>query len=162
MLTGMVQNAFPSVQRGEPLDLVARQIARNRNGAEAEKRYRDDRDDEFAKRTEIQGGRVTTGNELLNAKIAALEGNALGPQEVAERRARRRLPPVLAVIGLGARSVACARSLPQRDAAEHDRPRPGPVGACLDSELADHIRQQIAAKKLWARLRGFGSRRVRR
>ncbi len=39
--------------------------------------------------------------------------------------------------------------------------RPGPVGACSDSELADHIRQQIAAsrlhgegyRKLWARLR---------
>src|SRR5262245_4436522 len=39
--------------------------------------------------------------------------------------------------------------------------RPGPVGACSDAELADHIRQQIAAsrlhgegyRKLWARLR---------
>ena len=52
--------------------------------------------------------------------------------------------------------------------------RPGPVGACLDSELADHIRQQIAAsrlygegyRKLWARLRFAGvrasPRRVRR
>jgi putative transposase len=26
--------------------------------------------------------------------------------------------------------------------------RPGPVGACSDSELADHIRQQIAASRL--------------
>jgi len=25
--------------------------------------------------------------------------------------------------------------------------RPGPVGACSDSELADHIRQQIAASR---------------
>ena len=52
--------------------------------------------------------------------------------------------------------------------------RPGPVGACSDAELADHIRQQIAAsrlhgegyRKLWARLRFAGvrasSRRVRR
>ena len=52
--------------------------------------------------------------------------------------------------------------------------RPGPVGACSDSELADHIRQQIAAsrlhgegyRKLWARLRFSGvrasPRRVRR
>jgi len=51
---------------------------------------------------------------------------------------------------------------------------PGPVGACSDSELADHIRQQIAAsrlhgegyRKLWARLRFAGvrasPRRVRR
>jgi hypothetical protein len=37
--------------------------------------------------------------------------------------------------------------------------RPGPVGACSDAELADHIRQQIAVsrlhgegyRKLWAR-----------
>ena len=54
------------------------------------------------------------------------------------------------------------------------RRRPGPVGACLDVELADHIRRQIAAsrlhgegyRKLWARLRFAGvrasPRRVRR
>ena len=52
--------------------------------------------------------------------------------------------------------------------------RRGPVGACSDAELADHIRQQIAAsrlhgedyRKLWARLRFAGvrasPRRVRR
>lgn len=52
--------------------------------------------------------------------------------------------------------------------------RPGPVGACSDADLADHIRQQIAAsrlygegyRKLWARLRFAGvrtsPRRVRR
>ena len=52
--------------------------------------------------------------------------------------------------------------------------RPGPVGACSDGELADHIRRQIAAsrlhgegyRKLWARLRFAGvrasPRRVRR
>ena len=52
--------------------------------------------------------------------------------------------------------------------------RRGPVGACSDAELADHIRQHIAAsrvhgegyRKLWARLRFAGvrasPRRVRR
>ena len=52
--------------------------------------------------------------------------------------------------------------------------RPGPLGACSDAELADHIRRQIAAsrlhgegyRKLWARLRFAGvrasPRRVRR
>lgn len=52
--------------------------------------------------------------------------------------------------------------------------RPGPVGACSDADLVDHIRQQIAAsrlsgegyRKLWARLRFAGvrtsPRRVRR
>lgn len=46
------------------------------------------------------------------------------------------------------------------------RRRPGPVGACSDAELADHIRRQIAAsrlhgegyRKLWARLRFAGVR----
>ena len=50
------------------------------------------------------------------------------------------------------------------------RRRPGPVGACLDVELADHIRQQIAAsrlhgegyRKLWARLRFAGDRKSTR
>ena len=44
--------------------------------------------------------------------------------------------------------------------------RPGPLGACSDAELADLIRQQIAAsrlhgegyRKLWARLRFAGVR----
>jgi putative transposase len=52
--------------------------------------------------------------------------------------------------------------------------RPGPVGACSDKDLAEHLRQQIAAsrlhgegyRKLWARLRFAGvrtsPRRVRR
>src|ERR1700745_926323 len=52
--------------------------------------------------------------------------------------------------------------------------RPGPVGACSDAQLAEHIRQHIAAsrlhgegyRKLWARLRFAGvrtsPRRVRR
>jgi transposase InsO family protein len=52
--------------------------------------------------------------------------------------------------------------------------RRGPVGACLDAELVDHIRQQIEAsdfhgegyRKIWARLRFAGvrasPRRVRR
>src|SRR3974377_1356169 len=44
--------------------------------------------------------------------------------------------------------------------------RPGPVGACSDAELAEHIRQHIATsrlhgegyRKLWARLRFAGVR----
>ena len=34
--------------------------------------------------------------------------------------------------------------------------RPGPVGACSDAELADHIRRQIAA----SRLHGEGYRKL--
>ena len=52
--------------------------------------------------------------------------------------------------------------------------RPGPIGACLDTELAEHIRRHIAGsgfhgegyRKIWARLRFAGvrtsPRRVRR
>ena len=44
--------------------------------------------------------------------------------------------------------------------------RPGPVGACLDAALAEHIRRQIAGsrlhgegyRKIWARLRFAGVR----
>jgi transposase InsO family protein len=54
------------------------------------------------------------------------------------------------------------------------RRRPGPIGACSDAELADHIRREIEAsefhgegyRKIWARLRVSGvrasPRRVRR
>jgi len=54
------------------------------------------------------------------------------------------------------------------------RRRPGPIGACPDAELADHIRREIEAsefhgegyRKIWARLRFSGvrahPRRVRR
>jgi hypothetical protein len=60
-------------------------------------------------------------------------------------------------------------------AAAPSRPaRPGPVGACSDAELVDHIRAQILGsrrhgegyRKIWARLRHAGirtaARRVRR
>ena len=56
----------------------------------------------------------------------------------------------------------------------HARRRPGPVGACSDAELAEHIRRHITGfgfhgegyRKIWARLRVAGvrasPRRVRR
>jgi len=83
--------------RGEPLDLVARQtnvsIARltewrDRALAGAatalKERERDDRDDEIA-RLKSKVGEITMDNELLNAKIAALEGKC----PLAHRRSRR-------------------------------------------------------------------------
>ena len=82
---------------GEPLDLVARQtnvsIARltewrDRALAGAatalKERERDDRDDEIA-RLKSKVGEITMDNELLNAKIAALEGK----RPLAHRRSRR-------------------------------------------------------------------------
>jgi transposase-like protein len=72
--------------RGEPLDLVARQmnvsVARLTEGRDRalagaatalKERERDDRDDEIA-RLKSKVGEITMENELLDAKIAALEG----------------------------------------------------------------------------------------
>ena len=81
--------------RGEPLDLVARQtnvsIARLTEwrdralaGAATALKERDDRDDEIA-RLKSKVGEITMDNELLNAKIAALEGK----RPLAHRRSRR-------------------------------------------------------------------------
>jgi hypothetical protein len=83
--------------RGEPLDLVARQtnvsVARLTEWRERalagaatalKERDRDDRDDEIA-RLKSKVGEITMDNELLCAKIAALEGK----RPLAYRRSRR-------------------------------------------------------------------------
>jgi len=105
-LTGMARSVF-SVQRklaivarllrGEPLDLVARQTNvsvarltewRDRALAGAatalKERERDERDDEIA-RLKSKVGEITMDNELLSAKIAAMEGK----RPLAHRRSRR-------------------------------------------------------------------------
>ena len=81
--------------RGEPLDLVARQTNvcvarliewrdRALAGAATALKERDDRDDEIARLTS-KVGEITMDNELLYAKIAALEGK----RPLAHRRSRR-------------------------------------------------------------------------
>jgi hypothetical protein len=83
--------------RGEPLELVAREsnltVARLTEwrdralcGAATalKERERDDRDDEIA-RLKSKVGEITMDNELLYAKIAALEGR----RPLAHRRSRR-------------------------------------------------------------------------
>ena len=83
--------------RGEPLDLVARQMNvsvarltewRDRALAGAtgalKEREHDDREDEIA-RLKSKVGEITMDNELLDAKIAALEGK----RPLAHRRSRR-------------------------------------------------------------------------
>jgi len=81
------------------------------------------------------------------------------------------LSRVTQVWGLSRATVYRSRREAPDDA---PRRRPGPIGACSDAELADHIRRQIEAsgfhgegyRKLWARLRVAGvrasPRRVRR
>jgi hypothetical protein len=83
--------------RGEPLDLVARDTnvsvgkltewrERALEGAALalKERERDDRDDEIA-RLKSKVGEITMDNELLYAKIAAMEGK----RPLARRRPRR-------------------------------------------------------------------------
>ena len=81
--------------RGEPLELVAREtnisIARLTEwreralaGAATALKERDDRDDEIA-RLKSKLGEITMDNELLYAKIEALEGN----RPLARRRPKR-------------------------------------------------------------------------
>jgi putative transposase len=81
------------------------------------------------------------------------------------------LSRVTRIWGLSRATVYRARVETPEDA---PRRRPGPMGACSDAELADHIRREIEAsqfhgegyRKLWARLRVAGvrasPRRVRR
>ena len=81
--------------RGEPLELVAREtnvsIARLTEwreralaGAATALKERDDRDDEIA-RLKSKVGEITMDNELLSAKIEALEGK----RPLARKRSRR-------------------------------------------------------------------------
>jgi hypothetical protein len=83
--------------RGEPLDLVARADECLRRQADRVARYalagaasalkereRDDRDDEIA-RLKSKVGEITMDNELLYARIAAMEGK----RPLAHRRSRR-------------------------------------------------------------------------
>jgi hypothetical protein len=83
--------------RGEPLELVARETNvsvaklaewrdRALSGASTalKERERDDRDDEIA-RLKSKVGEITMDNELLYAKIAAMEGK----RPLAQRRSRR-------------------------------------------------------------------------
>jgi hypothetical protein len=83
--------------RGEPLDIVARETnvsvakltewrERALEGAASalKERERDERDDEIA-RLKSKVGEITMDNELLYAKIAAMEGK----RPLARRRSRR-------------------------------------------------------------------------
>ena len=83
--------------RGEPLDVVAREAnvsvakltewrERALAGAASalKERERDDREDEIA-RLKSKVGEITMDNELLSAKIAAMEGKS----PLARRRSRR-------------------------------------------------------------------------
>ena len=88
--------AVSRLLRGEPLEMVARDLnvtvarlsewrERALTGVESalKERERDDRDDEIA-RLKAKVGEITMANELLEQKIAALEGK----RPLARRRSR--------------------------------------------------------------------------
>jgi hypothetical protein len=143
-------------------------------------RERDSRDEELL-RLKAKLGEVTMANELLEQKIAALEGGR--PLAAGGRGGEPgRLPGHGRAYGLArvARVWHLSRATVYRhrapdDAAAPPRPvRRGPVGACSDAELLGHIRAEILGsrlhgegyRKIWARLRHAGlrtaARRVRR
>src|SRR5438876_2806294 len=107
--------------RGEPLELVAREtnvsIARLSEWRERalagaatalKERERDDRDDEIA-RLKSKVGEITMDNELLYAKIEALEGKRPLAYRRSRRWARHSRPPLLVVMVWRALR-ACGRS----------------------------------------------------
>jgi DNA-binding phage protein len=118
---------------------------------------------------------------LLERRLITLDGGQapFGPQEV-ETMSRALSPSFARCYGLArvARVWTISRASVYRSLKKTPpntiTRRPGPVGACSDAELADHIRRQIDAsrlhgegyRKLWARLRFAGvrasPRRVRR
>ena len=154
------------LSRGEPLDLVARQtnvsIARltewrDRALAGAatalKERERDNRDDEIA-RLKSKVGEITMDNELLNAKIAALEGKCPRPTGGRDLTRRSR-PPVLAVMawralrGLSVSRASVYRSLKETPLRSADRalcaaPAAPGGGATVTARLAGGMAERRA------------------
>ena len=144
--------------RGEPLDVVAREANvsvakltewRERalaGGASALKeRERDDRGDEIA-RLKSKVGEITMDNELLSAKIAAMEAKS----PLARRRSRRsRLQSRSYGLARVSRAWSVSRAGVYRFLKGMPSPAiargPGPTGPCRDADLADHIRREIEA-----------------
>ena len=175
-LKGMGRSVFPfrrklavvaRLLRGEPLELVARETNvsvakltewrdRALSGAATamKERERDDRDEEIAP-AEVEGGRDHHGQRAARQQDRGDRGWApFGAQEV--ETMSRALSPPLPLLWSGA-CRACVAHLPrQRLSPSQRRPntpprRPGPVGACSDAALLDHIRPQIPPPACTAR-----------
>ena len=91
-------------------------------------------------------------NELLSAKIAAIEAKSAGPKEV-ETMSQTVSPSTSRCYGLARVSRAWSKfrawrlSLSSRERHRLRSPvvAPGPTGPCPDADLADHIRREIEA-----------------
>ena len=96
--------------------------------------------------------KITMDNELLDAKIPAMEGNAFGPQEV-ETMSQTLSPSVARCYGL-AREHACggcrapASIALARDAAEHNCPSPWSGRGMLGRGAGRPYPPEIAASRL--------------
>ena len=113
-------------------------------------------------------------NELLSAKIAAIEAKSAWPEggrdDEPDGLTFRVFPRCYGLARVSrAWSVSRAgvyRFLRGAPSPAIARRRPGPTGPCPDADLADHIRREIAAsdfhgggyRNLWARLRVAGVR----
>ena len=99
MTAGRKRDAVLRVLRGEPLEIVARELAvtaadlsgwrdafLEAGAASLKSRARDDRDETIA-RLRTKGGELTMDSELLHAKIERLETGGSAP--LAPRRSKR-------------------------------------------------------------------------
>ena len=154
--------------RGEPLDVVAREAnvsvakltewrERALAGAASalKERERDDREDEIA-RLKSKVGEITMDNELLSAKIAAMEAKSPCPKEV-ETMSQTVSPSTSRSYGLArvSRAWSVSRAGVYRFLKRTPSPaiarRRGPTGPCRDADLADHIRREIEASDFLAK-----------
>jgi len=159
------------------------EMARTRSGRRRFGLKERERDDTRRRNrpAEIKGGRDHHGQRVaLRQGSPPMEGKRPWHAGGRDDETRRSRPLLLAVMGL-AELRACGTShapasivLASRRRLTTAARRPGPVGACSDADLAEHIRLHITGlvfhgegyRKIWARLRAAGvrasPRRVRR
>ena len=185
MTAGRKREAVLRLLRGEPLEVVARELAvtaadlsawrdafLEAGEASLKSRPRDDRDATIGRlRTKV--GELTMDNELLYAKVERLEGGApFAPRTpeamsaVVSISTRRRygIARVCRVWGVARSGVYRLRRA--ADVPPAPRRRPGPLGSVDDIGLVTAIRRVLAEspfhgegyRKVWARLRHAGLR----
>ena len=187
MTAGRKRDAVLRVLRGEPLEIVARELAvtaadlsgwrdafLEAGSASLKSRARDDRD-ETIDRLRTKVGELTMDTELLYAKIERLEAGWRRPFCGAEVEAmstvisistRRRYGVARVCRAWGVARAGVYRRRGAAEAPPAPRRRPGPQGPMSDAALVEAIRQVLVDspfhgegyRKVWARLRHAGLR----
>ena len=186
MTAGRKRDAVLRLLRGEPLEIVARELAvtaadlsgwrdafLDAGAASLKSRARDDRD-ETIDRLRTKVGELTMDTELLYAKIERLEAGrrpfcgaeveAMSTVISISTRRRYGVARVCRVWGVARAGVYRRRGAAEAPPAP--RRRPGPQGPMSDAALVEAIRQVLADspfhgegyRKVWARLRHPGLR----